>query len=494
MSSSIFIVAFIVYAVIMLAIGYYYSKKQDSGLTYFLGGRKVTATLIALTFTASWFGPTGAVVSTGKAFQGGINSVWVIAGPTWIAILLITLLFARKMRRLSEAENVYTLAEVFKLRYGNTSSVLMYICVLAYLLALSVATFVGLAKAVSVLTGMSWSIALLSSAAITIAYVVMGGYMSVIISDAIQTILIAVGMVIFAIISMTRAGGFAGIREAMIPNNPGYLSLFHDFTTFLPLIIAFSLGWVASQEIFQRFASAKDEDEAVKGGLWALGINIPLYLMPILAGIGAAVWLPSVIEKMSVQAPDAETLVFWAAANALGGFGVFLFVTIMASIMSSADTFINSASMTVVRDIYFGHFAKESDVDADKMVRISRIGTFIFCILVLIICFAFTSILDALFLGSDILVCGMLVPLVGAFWWKRATAFGANISIIGGVAFVLIDFFLHRMGIQVPWPGYPESLYVGFALSLILFIGGSLLTQKSEESRIAPFYIERKES
>ena len=489
MSKSVFIVGFLVYSIIMLVIGYIYSKKQESGATYFLGDRKISAGLIALTFTASWFGPTGAIVSTGKAFQGGINSIWLIAGPTWIAILLITLLFAKKMRRVSEAENIYTLAEVFKLRYSNTSAVLMYICVLAYLLALSVATFLGMAKALVALTGIAWNIALLFSAGITITYVVMGGYMSVIITDAIQTVLIVVGMIIFAIMSVNRAGGFAGIRDTVGATTPGYLDLFHNFGDFLPLIIAFGFGWIASQEIFQRFASAKSEKEAFKGGIWALAINIPLYMLPIIAGLGASVWLPPLISKLGAQAPGPESMIFWAASNALGGFGVFLFVTIMASVMSSADTFINSASMTVVRDIYFGHFAKEKDVDAKQMVKISRYGTLIFCIIVLIVCFAFTSILDALFLGSDILVCGMLIPLVGAFWWKRATAFGANISVIGGVLFVLGDFILHRAGVQVPWPSYPHSLYVGVILSLALFVVGSLMTAETEESRVKPFFL-----
>lgn len=488
MSSGIFFVSFIIYSLIMLGIGYYYSKKQDTQLMYFLGDRNLSAALIALTFTASWFGPTGAIVSTGRAFTGGINSIWVIAGPTWIAIIFITALFARKMRRLSEAKSIYTLAEVFNLRYGKTSAILMYICVLAYLLGLSVATFVGTAKGISALTGVNWNLALLLGALVVIIYVVMGGYMSVVMTDAIQTVVIFIGMATFAIISLNRAGGFAGIRNTVSVGKTGYLSLFHNFGDFLPLIIAFGFGWVASQEIFQRFASAKNENEAVRGGQWALVLNIPLYLLPILAGIGAAVWLPPLIESMSVQPPEPEQMIFFAAANALGWFGVFLFVAIMSATMSSADTFVNSASMTVVRDIYFGHFVKESDFDQKKMVRISRIGTLLFCIIVLVISLAFTSILDALFLGSDILVCGMLVPLVGAFWWKRSTTLGANISIIGGISFVLIDFILHRAGIAVPWPSYPKSLYVGVIISLVLFIVGSLLTKETDEERVKPFY------
>jgi SSS family solute:Na+ symporter len=112
----------------------------------------------------------------------------------------------------------------------------------------------------------------------------------------------------------------------------------------------------------------------------------------------------------------------------------------------------------------------------------------IICVLALLVALLFTSILDALFLGSDILVCGMLVPLVGAFWWKRATRVGANLSTLVGALFVVIDFILHKAGVNVPYPGYPKSLYVGFSLSVILFIVGSLLSKPEAESKIKPFY------
>jgi hypothetical protein len=55
----------------------------------------------------------------------------------------------------------------------------------------------------------------------------------------------------------------------------------------------------------------------------------------------------------------------------------------------------------------------------------------------------------------------LMIPLVGAFWWKRATAFGTNFSTVwGGILFVLGDFILHRAGVKVSWPSYPECLYV----------------------------------
>jgi len=131
---------------------------------------------------------------------------------------------------------------------------------------------------------------------------------------------------------------------------------------------------------------------------------------------------------------------------------------------------------------------KTGDLTDRQMVTMSRIGTLIICVLALLVALLFTSILDALFLGSDILVCGMLVPLVGAFWWKRATRVGANLSTLVGALFVVIDFILHKAGVNVPYPGYPKSLYVGFGLSVILFIVGSLLSKPEPESKIKPFY------
>jgi SSS family solute:Na+ symporter len=487
MSKSIFIIVAVIYSVIMLLIGYIYSRRQKSLLTYFLGGRNIKAWIITFTFTASWFGPTAAVVATGRAFHGGASAIWVIAGPTWIAIALITALFSRKMRRVSESSNVYTLADVFKIRYGDFSAFLMFLCVLGYLWGLTAACFLGMAKALNTLVGMNWYLGLCIAAGVAIVYTVLGGYESVLFTDVIQTLLLGGGMVVFAIISLNRAGGMAAVRQ-VAAGKEGYLNVFHDFGNYLPIIIAFGLGWVASQEIFQRFASAKDERHATRGGWWALVVNVPLFIVPVLAGLGAAVWLPSLVAKAGEAIPEAEKITFWATTNALGGFGVFLFVAILAAIMSSADTFINAAGMTVTKDIYARYMHKTGDLTDRQMVTMSRIGTLIICVLALLVALAFTSILDALFLGSDILVCGMLVPLVGAFWWKRATRVGANLSTLVGALFVVIDFILHKAGVNVPYPGYPKSLYVGFSLSVILFIVGSLLSKPEAESKIKPFY------
>ena len=487
MSKSIFIIVAAVYSVIMLAIGVYFSRRQKSSLTYFLGGRNIPAWIIALTFTASWFGPTAAVVATGRAFYGGISAIWLIAGPTWMAIAIITALFSKKMRTVSASSNIYTLADVFRLRYGKFSAFLMFLCVLGYLWGLTAACFLGMAKALHSLVGMNFMLGLVIAAVVAIIYTTLGGYESVIFTDVIQAVLLGAGMIAFAAISLSRAGGWVNIKEVAIAKE-GYLNVFHDFGNYLPIIIAFGLGWVASQEIFQRFASAKNEKHAARGGWWALVINVPLFIVPVLAGIGAAVWLPGLIEKAGVAVPEAEKITFWASTNVLGGFGVFLFVAILAAIMSSADTFINAAGMTVSKDIFGQYLHKGGDIPEKRMLTISRLSTLIVCVLALLVSLAFTSILDALFLGADILVCGMLVPLIGAFWWKRATKVGATLSTLVGFAFVIIDFILHKAGVNVPYPGYPKSLYVGFALSIILFIVGSLLSQPEEESKIAPFF------
>jgi SSS family solute:Na+ symporter len=487
MSNSIFIIVAAVYSIVMLIIGVYFSRRQKSVLTYFLGGRNIPAWIIAFTFTASWFGPTAAVVATGRAFHGGLSAIWVIAGPTWIAIALITALFSRKMRAVSASSNIYTLADVFRLRYGRVSAFLMFLCVLGYLWGLTAACFLGMAKALNALVGMNWYLGLIIAAVIAIIYTTLGGYESVLFTDVVQALLLGGGMVAFAFISLHRAGGFEGVRQ-IAAQQTGYLNVFHDFGNYLPIIIAFGLGWVASQEIFQRFASAKDEKHARRGGWWALVVNVPLFIVPVLAGIGAAVWLPGLVEKAGAAIPEAEKITFWATTNVLGGFGVFLFVAILAAIMSSADTFINAAGMTVTRDIYGQYFHKGGDLSDKRMVTVSRIGTLIICLLALLIALAFTSILDALFLGSDILVCGMLVPLVGAFWWKRATKVGATLSTAVGFGFVIIDFILHKAGVNVPYPGYPKSLYVGFGLSVVLFIVGSLLSKPEEDSKVMPFF------
>jgi SSS family solute:Na+ symporter len=97
-------------------------------------------------------------------------------------------------------------------------------------------------------------------------------------------------------------------------------------------------------------------------------------------------------------------------------------------------------------------------------LRITRVCTLGTGILVLILGLAVSDVLSALTLAYNLLVGGMLIPLMGAIFWKRATPAAAMVSMILGCATALA--FMLKDGIDANTPIY-YSLTVGL-LSYVL--------------------------
>ncbi len=139
----------------------------------------------------------------------------------------------------------------------------------------------------------------------------------------------------------------------------------------------------------------------------------------------------------------------------------------VAAMMSTASAGLLAAASTVSEDLL--PVVRGGKASAMHITRWCTLAT---GLLMLIIALRVSDVLSALTLAYDLLVGGMLVPLMGAIYWQRATPAAAMISMFSGCATAL--GFMVKDGIDANSP-----IYYSLAVGLVSFVATSLLSRPS---------------
>ena len=146
----------------------------------------------------------------------------------------------------------------------------------------------------------------------------------------------------------------------------------------------------------------------------------------------------------------------------------------LAAVMSTASAGLLASSTILANDVYAGFIARG---DHDKVLA-SRVATLLVGVATLAISVAVNDVIGALTVAYDLLTGALFVPIVGALFWRRATAAGALASMAAGSVAVVI--FMVKDGLFANSP-----IIWGLVASLVAFVVVSLLTPRPSEESMA---------
>jgi SSS family solute:Na+ symporter len=479
------ILILIIYFAILIGVSITVSRRavKREGTTeeeYFLASRKLPWWAIMFTMAASWTG-ISLLITFDEGYAFGISSFWIMGGPTIVATFVL-IFYARRIRRLGSLSQ----PQIFEWRYSKTVRLILAILVAWYMTTWAASELVGIGDSFEAFFGIPWLTGLIIGTAIVLGYTMVGGYRAVIITDIIQYVILAVVAVVFSFVALGKVGGWSAIAEAArASGEPERLQLFSNFGHNLTYILSFTIAWIIEADIWQRFASAKSANAARTGAIVATIMHVPVYLICTIGGMAAVLLVPGL-----------ETGVFPSLVKGIVGtmLAAVAFTGVIATVMSSADTSINSGALTLTEDIYHKFIAKKAS--QKKLVLVGWLTTAILTILSMIIAWAGRDMLFVLWLGADILACGAFIPVMVGLFWKRATNLGAILSMIGGTIFALIQFLHGLNAFPVPIiPGdfvlgeWPYYIIWGLIISAVLFLIGTFATKPNAE-KVKSFFTE----
>lgn len=474
LSSNIYtILAFAAYIVLILVIGIFSARFSSKGLNeFFLGGRKMNKFVVALSAVASGRSSWLLIGLTGMAFTYGVGAAWAFVGYT-ISEFLMFRFAAPKLREQTEANNDITIPDYFESRYNDKSHLLRWLSVIIIILFMTAyisAQFVGGGKAFSTSFNVTPALGIIITAGIVLLYTLLGGFLAVSLTDVIQSIFMLFALFILPVLVIMELGGITSLFAKLAYSK----SLLDPFAIGSGVIIGFlgiGLGSPGNPHILVRYMSIDDPKKlrfsAYVGTFW----NFLMGSSAVAIGlIGRAYFMTA------NQLPDGdpENLFPYLAQHHLHPilFGIVI-ASILAAIMSTADSMLLVCASSIIRDVYQKIINPQKDLSEKELVFISRIIIVLVVILALIIGF----------IGSDIVFWLVLFawgglgaafgpPLLLSLFWNKTNKKGVAIGMISGMLTVII------------WNQIPAlksmmyELIPAFFISLLLTILVSLLTQQ----------------
>lgn len=452
-----FLGIFVLFVFVMIVIGILVSRRVKGGEDFLMGGRGLSQFLLIGTTLATLVGTGSSMGAVQFAFTNGWGATLYGIGSA-LGVFLLVVLFA-DVRRL----NLMTFPEELGYYYGankfvkGAASILLFIASIGWLGAhimgggLYLSWVTGLDPTLSkVIVGLGFTL-----------FTIIGGYMTVVITDVILGITLFAGFVLMTVLSLIKVGGFSGLSS----NLPGEMTSFVgiDQMGLIPAIslaLVIAVGVLATPSYRHRIYSGKNV-ATVKKAFLITGVLIAIFsLFPAIAGMSVRVINPEINDGFAFPYLATEMFPLWIGA-------IILISGLSATMSSGSSDYIVGVTI-LLRDVYQIFTGKVPQ--KEQMVLYSRISLIVVLIFALLITLSATNIIDYISNFISTVMSGLFIAALLGKFWPRANWQGGLASIIGGsiISFVILmnDSFSNFWGNPII-PSLLGALILGVVVSLI---------------------------
>lgn len=455
-----------VYIVSMIAFGFWGKRKATTQSDFLVAGRRLGPFLYSGTMAAIVLGGASTIGGVGLGYQYGISGMWLVVA-IGVGILLLSLLFAGRIQRL----RVYTVSQMLELRYGPGSSVLSGLVMWGYTLMLSVTSTIAYATIFGALFDMAKVPSIILGGSVVILYSTLGGMWSITLTDFVQFIIKTIGIFFILLpIVVIRAGGFSGMIDKLPTDATSWTAI--GGSTIVTYFVIYTFGLLIGQDIWQRVFTARSPGVARWAGT-AAGVYCLLYAVAgAVIGMAAHVLLPKLDARDDAFARIVEAQLHPLLAG-------LVLAAALAAVMSTSSGALIATATVFSQDIVAR--LRHQDVEAGNEhdhVRNNRLYVAGFGLLMVIIACVLKDVIAALIVAYDILVGGLLVPILGGLVWRRGTNVGAVLAMAAGTLATLVTMVSTDISANDP-------IYVGLASGLVVYVIGSLASKPTAPEILA---------
>jgi solute:Na+ symporter, SSS family len=361
------------FLLIFAGAGYATWKERRGGETsadYFLAGRNSVWFIIGASLFASNIGSEHLV---GLAGTGAATGIAVAQFEILAALILLLLgwVFAPFYLK----SGVFTMPEFLERRYAPAARwYLAAISILGYVLTkISVTIFAG-GLVFEALMGIDFWTGAMVVVVATGLYTILGGLRAVLITDAMQMVVLLGGAIAVTLIGLHAVGGW---NELVTAAGPEFMTLWQPVTDpnfpWTGIILgAPILGiwyWCTDQFIVQRVLAARNLSEARRGTVFAGFLKLlPLFIF-VIPGVIAYVLVQQ--GRMELAVSDHALPALVATLLPVGLRGVVV-AGLLAALMSSLSSVFNSTSTLITWDVYK---KIRPDASEQRLVWVGRLST-----------------------------------------------------------------------------------------------------------------------
>ena len=435
------------YILAMIGTGIYSSRKIRTTGDFLVAGNRGNVWQITGSLLATILGSSAILGSSDLAFTQGWAAAWMILTG---AIGMFLLVFVAP---LVKRQGKYTLPQLIGDQYGVEAKVIASFVIPIAWIGIIAAQIIGGAKVMNSFFGLPYEWSVLGIGSLFIFYTTIGGQISVIRTDLIQSFIIILGIASIAIYLYFKVPVNWNERT---PQGFPFNNSFQPLDLFI-LFLTHSTTFLVGPDIYTRLFCASSERVARKSVLLTAIILIPFAFLITFLGVYAAHQFPGFNFKQG-------SALISVMNQLLPEWGIGLLVAaILSGIMSAASTTLLTSS-TIVSNVL------NDDLDSPVSLRQTKLILVCIGVLSMFLAIAVTSIVQSLLIALTFFSGAFILPVLAGLLGFRNNRIQSNLAIILGGVVALTGKISGLLGY-----GRVGNLLILFAFllnGLLLFPGG----------------------
>lgn len=408
-------------------------KKQENADGYMTANGSVGYGMSAASMTATWIWAASFYAAASSGYKYGLSGA--IHYGFWGALMILFIYpFGRRFRKL--APNAHTLAEIMHARHGTSSQMILAGSnVVGSVISLMV-NFTAAGALVSILSPLSFVQGVVIAGVGVLSYTLWSGFRASVFTDFGQLVAMILAAVIIIPMIFFQLGGptlfETGMANLTLEQQDFFstTAILEQGAPFFVAVLAYAIG---NQTIAQRLFAVRED--LIKSSF----ITATIGYGSIVIGLGM-LGLLALLAGVTPIDGDLNNLIPQMAATYLPPFMVaMLFVMVIGSLSSTADSDLSALSAIVMTDVYGKHIAKNKP-DPLKMLWVGRMTMVVAAALGVVFASLKLDILSMLiFVGA--LWGSIVFPVIASLYWNRVTNAAFTLSVaLSFILFLVVRF------------------------------------------------------
>lgn len=474
------IAVFIAYLVILIVIVAWSARRSKTNDDFVLGGKKISGFSLALSERATGESAWLLLGLTGLAYSEGMAAIWVAIGCV-SGILFLWIFLAEPLQKLTANTDALTVPGLFSKRFAGTGKsfgILSSIVIIFFFMLYIAAQFSGAGKIFNDTFNIDPFWGMVIGSALVTLYTMLGGFITVVATDAFQAILMVFTCVVLPIIALGIAATYNiniadTIQQASytVQLNAGTVK---QATGGLMILngLSWAFGYTGQPQLLVRMMAMRNKKETRQSRWIAILWTLLAYIGAFMIGIIGykLVQAGALGDAAAIVAADSEKIMPVMVMTLLNPIlaGILLSGAVSA-MMSTASSQLMVVSSSMTEDFYL-HIAKKK-INETRLLFLNKILTLAVGVAGFLLAITMEDTVYGLVSYAWSGIGASFGPAVVLLvFWRRLSRAGVFASLITGTLSAVIwkTWLAAPTGISERLASYMLALFMAVLFSLIL--------------------------
>lgn len=415
----------LVFLIVVLLVGYFKSRRISCMREYSIADRNYSMPVMVATLTATVIGGGATFGIISSVFSVGLVYIFVSFGNVFNRIL-VSQFFVDKIEGFA---NCISVGDVMDKFYGKNARIISGICGSLYCAAAVGGQISAIGFIVNYFLDVPFFLGVLIGCGTVILYSSFGGVKAVTATDVLQFAVLIIAIPMVCNVGLNLIGGYEALLNKVPPNLLTLPTSFGSRINYFFIFLAFAVPFL-DPPLTQRLLMAKDRAQIRNSLRMAAVFELPFFVVVGLIGFIAVAINPD--HDANLAFPHLINTILPVGLRGLAVIGL------LSVVMSTADSYLNAAGITLVHDTIKP--LMKNDLSDLAELRLAKYTTFILGTLATVIALSFDSIMSIILFSLNFWGPILVVPLYAALLDRKV---GPRCFYGGAISGVVVFFLWH---------------------------------------------------